>query len=129
MLISMITRMAHPEYGTARPGEVVDLPDEVAKELLEAGAAVVPDPKDEVEPCRSEYPTGYWRAQEVPGQAKEGGEERKAEGGEPEEGPRPRRSKPFIHDTGGEEDGSNAPDPPGPAEKRKQSLTQRKKSG
>lgn len=39
MRVKMNTIMAHPLYGCAHPGDVIDLPDELAKALLEGGNA------------------------------------------------------------------------------------------
>jgi len=39
MKIKMNTFMAHPKHGVAKPGEVIDLPEAVARELLAGGNA------------------------------------------------------------------------------------------
>ena len=39
MRIKLNTIMAHPSFGTAEPGAVLELPDADAKPLLEAGVA------------------------------------------------------------------------------------------
>jgi hypothetical protein len=34
MKVRMNTAMAHPKYGVAHPGDVIELPDAIAKELI-----------------------------------------------------------------------------------------------
>lgn len=43
MKLKFLTYSAHPSYGTALPGRTADVPDDLAKDLIDGGYAVDPN--------------------------------------------------------------------------------------